>query len=165
LSYGLQLLWRWLPDCEAPDRDVQLALTALGRRPQGFFDGYLIKLNNCHLAGVNLYGANLRNASLSAANMDYAILSCSDLRDASLFGANLRGALLGGAKLEGAWLAGADLREVKGLTLDQLANARINQRTKLPAPFRLDFCTFWCESGGKTAGTVTGCPPSYGVPC
>jgi Cu+-exporting ATPase len=24
---------------------------------------------------------------------------------------------------------------------------------------------FWCESGGETAGTVTGCPPSYGVPC
>ena len=79
---------------------------------------------NCHLAGVNLSGADVSNADLSGnnliganfsgANLGRANLSGSNLINANFFGADLRyadlsRATLGGANLNGADLEGANL--------------------------------------------------------
>ena len=49
-----------------------------------------------------------------------------------LHGAILDGAILDGAILDGADLRGADLRNSLGLTVEQLKNAKLDQRTRLP---------------------------------
>jgi hypothetical protein len=83
------------------------------------------KLRGAHLGEANLRGADLREAKLGAylgeANLRGADLSGADLSGADLRGADLREAKLSGAYLEDALsLKDTDLREVKGLTKEQL---------------------------------------------
>jgi uncharacterized protein YjbI with pentapeptide repeats len=52
--------------------------------------------------------------------------------DTSFAGADLRGAYLRAAKFDRADLSGADLRDVQGLTREQLDNAICDSRTRLP---------------------------------
>ncbi len=87
-------------------------------------------LNHANLSGANLGGAFLTLANLSGANLTEASLRMAylnganlieaDLSGAVLWGADLNLAKLSGAKLSGADLSGANLREVKGLTQEQL---------------------------------------------
>ena len=79
-------------------------------------------------SGADLFGADLRGRDLR----------CDDLRNASLVGADLtgadlRGASLLGSDLRGADLAGADLRGALYATRMQLAAARGDATTRLPA--------------------------------
>lgn len=84
-------------------------------------------LINANLSNTLLYAADLRNAFLMGAD-----LSRADLTDAHLEGAHLGHANFHGANLAGANLHDTDLREVLGLTSEQISQAETNQRTQLP---------------------------------
>ncbi|HJS84683.1 MAG TPA: pentapeptide repeat-containing protein [Acetobacteraceae bacterium] len=57
----------------------------------------------------------------------------TDLRGANLAGASLSGAYLGSALLVQTHLEGASLEDVVGLTIEQLALAYGDAKTRLPA--------------------------------
>jgi uncharacterized protein YjbI with pentapeptide repeats len=78
------------------------------------------------LAGADLRAAGLRGADLRGALLIGADLRGADLRRADLFGADLRGANLGAADLRGAIF----------LTPPQVAAARGDAGTRLPATLR-----------------------------
>ncbi len=103
-------------------RDIQLALTVIGRRntDQDESDGLLdlshtdmrgANLDQANLELTNLYQVNLSQANLCGANLSGAILSAANLSGANLTGANLSGAILSAANLSGANLAGANLEQ------------------------------------------------------
>lgn len=77
---------------------------------------------------ADLVGADLRGADLRGANLRGALLIAADLRDADLECADLIG-----ADLRDADLAGADLSHALFLTQPQVAAARGDARTRLPA--------------------------------
>lgn len=86
------------------------------------------KINDVDLPPVDLHGAFM-------AGTDW---SDTDLVDANFAGANLREARFQGsdmlrANLKGTDLRGADLREVDNLTPEQIAQAIIDDHTKLPS--------------------------------
>ncbi len=74
-------------------------------------------------SGGQLLGARLRGADLRRASFRGTLLVGADLREADLLGADLRGANL----------AGADLRDALFLTAAQIAAARGDAGTRLPA--------------------------------
>ncbi|MET7658368.1 pentapeptide repeat-containing protein [Streptomyces sp. NPDC005463] len=98
------------PDSEElpqePAADVQAALTALTRAESRTHvdPRELLDLHGLHLAGAQLYRADLTEANLSGAT-----LAGTDLGGATLTNANLGRATLTGANLGGATLTGADL--------------------------------------------------------
>ena len=94
-----------------------------------------------HIKGARLQGrdlryGNLRNAFLVKADLSNANLSKADLSGADLRFANLVGATLEGAKLSGANLTGAELKDVKGLTQEQLLTTKKDQEAA-PAPAQI----------------------------
>jgi uncharacterized protein YjbI with pentapeptide repeats len=74
------------------------------------------------MKGVNLHPARLVNTNLSNA----------DLSDADLVHAYLDNVDLSGATLSGTNLSGVDLRTDKGLTQEQIEEAKGDERTQLP---------------------------------
>ncbi|MDP4023296.1 pentapeptide repeat-containing protein [Methylobacterium sp. NEAU 140] len=77
---------------------------------------------------LNLQGAFIRRTDLSGA----------DLRDADLSGVDATGARFrdsdfAGARLADMILGGADLTGARNLTVDQIAEAIIDDQTRLPA--------------------------------
>ncbi|MGY1744362.1 pentapeptide repeat-containing protein [Blastococcus sp. SYSU D00695] len=79
-------------------------------------------------SGRDLVGADLRGADLRAGCLRGALLIGADLR-----GADLRGADLLGADLRATDLRGADLRDALFLTRPQVAAARTDGATRVPA--------------------------------
>ena len=89
------------------------------------------------LAGASLGRANLREASLWQANLEGAYLwkanlEGANLTEANLEQANLEGSNLKGANLQQTNLINADLRNVVGLTRQQLSQAICDETTQLP---------------------------------
>jgi uncharacterized protein YjbI with pentapeptide repeats len=89
------------------------------------------------LAGASLGRANLREASLWQADLEGAYLWKANLEGANLTEANLEQANLDGSNLKGANLqqtnlVNADLRNVVGLTRQQLSHAICDETTQLP---------------------------------
>jgi Pentapeptide repeats (8 copies) len=120
--------------------DIQAILTVIGRRvlsvdrpePEG------LNLKNADLRRAYLNGAHLERAFLERAHLEGAYLGDDFLAGTARTGAHLEGAYLVGAHLErayvsgaylkganltGAYLEGADLRNVDGLTQEQVARA------------------------------------------
>ena len=94
-------------------------------------------LNNANLRGANLADANLEYISMEGANMRYTHLVGTDLSNANLSNVDLGRAYfdnvdLSGANLNGADLSGVDLRDVRGLTQDQIDEATGDDSTQLP---------------------------------
>ncbi len=81
-------------------------------------------LSSATLNGADIHGASLTSATLNGATLTDADLSGADLSSATLTYANFAGAYLTDTNLEGADLEGADLREVEGLTIDQIKAAK-----------------------------------------
>ena len=91
--------------------------------------------------------AQLRGAALRYASADGAFLTKADLREANLHGADLRGAnlqhanfaeaFLAETKLEGTDLRNADLSQARGVTQEQLNQARVDGTTRLPGGLTL----------------------------
>ena len=116
----------------ARQRDVQAALTVLGRRPradkleldrirlgntnlrytllrEGRLDGAAFRdarLEEVHWENTSLIGAEFRRAILRRAGFEGAVLQNAWLEDTDLRGANLTGADLVGARMQGAHLSG-----------------------------------------------------------
>lgn len=77
---------------------------------------------------LDMHGAFIRRTDLSFADLERANLVQADAANAVFRGASFRDAVLTGTILEGA-----DLREAKGLTVEQLAEAVIDETTRLPS--------------------------------
>lgn len=76
---------------------------------------------------IDLHGAYVPRTSLRD-----AVLIFADLSEANATRVDFRGADMTGAKLNGTILVGADLRDVVGLTIEQLREAVIDETTLLP---------------------------------
>jgi uncharacterized protein YjbI with pentapeptide repeats len=81
---------------------------------------------------LDVRGAFLRRTDLSNASLRGANLTDADFTNAILRGADLEGAIL-----DGTVLRGADLTGVRNVTLAQLKNAILDEKTKLPHGFSL----------------------------
>lgn len=171
-----------------PAQDVQAAVDVLARRPQrpevrrvDLRGAVLVGLGlrafefpaPPRLSPVFLTAADLRRADLRGAEFHRSILNYADLRMAilvdarlagvPLVGADLRDASLTGADLRDADLGGADLTGAIGVTAGQLAAARLDAETRLPAELaadpwvaaRLADCAAW-----ERARTPNGPPPT-----
>jgi len=94
-------------------------------------------LDNVNLRGVNLADADLEYISLKGSNLSYSHLvntnlSNADLSDADLNHAYLANADLSGATLSDADLNHADLQTARGLTQEQIDEAKGDEYTQLP---------------------------------
>ena len=76
---------------------------------------------------IDLHGAYVPRTNLSG-----AILTNANLSEADATNVNFRGAVMHGTILTGTILNGADLRDVIGLTIEQLREAVLNADTLLP---------------------------------
>ncbi|MCG8367128.1 MAG: pentapeptide repeat-containing protein [Pseudanabaenales cyanobacterium] len=94
-------------------------------------------LGLANLQGADLGKANLQRTDLRFANLQGSDLGKANLQEADLKEANLEGADLGKANLEGAVLGGANLEGAKGLTEEQLTQAKLCETT-LPEYITLD---------------------------
>ena len=99
-------------------------------------------LREAMLAGAGLKRANSGYAKLRHADLSLSDLEAASLRGADLAGADLRGAILVETDLAGANLlqtefSGTDLRSAVSLTQAQLARARGDAKTRLPAGLRI----------------------------
>jgi uncharacterized protein YjbI with pentapeptide repeats len=92
-------------------------------------------LNGASLEQGNLLGANLEWANLFQSNLKNANLSRANLQHATLTEANLEGAYIANANLDSTFLNGANLRNIKGLTQEQIANSYWDETTVLPEGF------------------------------
>jgi len=90
------------------------------------------QLQDAKLHEAQLQRVNLRLAQLQGADLFGAALRDANLVQARLQGAQLQSAQLQGAELQGAELQGANLRDTKGLTNGQLAEAATDEHTQLP---------------------------------
>ncbi|MFF3326413.1 pentapeptide repeat-containing protein [Streptomyces sp. NPDC002889] len=86
-----------------------------------------VNFPDADLSQADLQGANLNTAEFLSTNLRGTSLQGADLKHASLFGADLKGADLRWADLSGAYLDKA-----KNLTVEQLLEARITHKTRLP---------------------------------
>ncbi len=112
-----------------PGTDIQAVLTVLGRRKYRYRQGEAMPLD--------LSGTDLRRADFGRLHLEGAFFIGTNLERAFLWGAHLQRTKLGFARLEGsilekAHLEGADLKDVIGLTREQLAKAIIDDKTILP---------------------------------
>lgn len=89
-------------------------------------------LFHASLVGAYIEEADFTNADLREADFTSANLTRADLRGAQLDKANFKRAILNGARLEGV-----DLRNAIGLVQEQIDSAITNDKTQLPADFRL----------------------------
>src|SRR5919112_1138423 len=94
-------------------------------------------LDNAYLRGVNLGDADLEYISMKGVNLHPARLvntnlSNADLSDADLVHAYLENVDLSRRYLERRQLSGLDLRTARGLTQEQLDEAKGDGRTQLP---------------------------------
>ena len=81
-------------------------------------------LNSADLSGSFASGANFNDAYLIKANFNNSFLIKADFTNAYLMEADLRDCHLTGAELKNANLYKADLRGAKGLTIEQLSEAK-----------------------------------------
>jgi uncharacterized protein YjbI with pentapeptide repeats len=90
------------------------------------------RLDGSFLWGVRLDGADLRRANLEGVKFRGVNLKGANLKEAHLEGADFFVTNLEGADLRNAHLEGADLRGAKGLKEEQIRQAIIDEKTKLP---------------------------------
>jgi len=92
-------------------------------------------LNSANIKGAYASGAIFKDSFLIKADFENAFLIKTNFNGAYLMEANLRGAYLMGADFENASLYKADLRDVKGLTIDQIKKAKTLFLTKFDDEF------------------------------
>jgi len=92
----------------------------------------IIALAGADLSHTDLGGDQVGAPDFSGANLEHADLHGVFLPNAELEEANLGAADLSGTDLSGANLSGADLRDVQGVTKEQLAEAESLQRATMP---------------------------------
>jgi len=122
------------PDEIEPAADIQAIMIVIGRRTRSYEEGQdqRLDLQGTDLRGALLLETHLEKANLAEAHLEGAHLWNAHLEGASLDGACLDGAFLLEAHLEKAVLMGTDLKNVTGLTREQLKGAIIEPSTELP---------------------------------
>ena len=126
------------------DKDIEAAIVVIGRRntsldPKGlslylsysdlrglsFFndDHSNIRFVGCDLRDANFYFSNLKNTRFWKAQLTNAKFHKADLSAARLEDANLQGADFRQCILQGSDLKGANLKDAKGLTVEQIKSA------------------------------------------
>jgi hypothetical protein len=80
----------------------------------------------------NFSGADLRGANLQDAILVNATFCGTNLEEVDLMWSISKCADFSGANLSGSYLNGADLREARGLVLEQIAVALMDEETQLP---------------------------------
>jgi hypothetical protein len=88
-------------------------------------------LKGMKLSGLNFQQANFYGCDLRGADMRQCDLTGAAMRSAYLHGADLRNAQVDNTDFGGAILTAADLRDVKGLTFDQLRSSQNLYKAKL----------------------------------
>jgi hypothetical protein len=121
--------------------DIQAVLTVIGRRK--YPDYHIAKMKLLDLRDTNLQRADLSFANLegvffSGVNLERAFFYETNLERGILYSANLKRIKFSNVKLykgkiKNAHLEGADLTGAIGLTREQLAEAIIDENTKLPS--------------------------------
>ncbi len=132
---GVNMQWSSLQEADLTGANLsQTNLSAANLRGANLLDANLEKaiLKNSSLQEANLTRANLHKADLTGASLQGANLSGARLHEAKFQSANLTGANLSEADLRSVDLRGADLREVKHTTINQIAQAIVDMRTRLP---------------------------------
>ena len=122
----VQAAVRIVAEDELPD-GLRLNLSGVNLKGADLHNAHLERadLSRAYLKGANLLDAYLEDAHLFYAQLENAVLTSAQLENARLDFACLEGTQLAGANLKGANLAGADLtnasiRQVKGLSQEQL---------------------------------------------
>lgn len=116
-------------------------LRSLSLRKYDFPDAPSLRsmfLTRADLSSADLRGADLSKTIATGIRLSNAWLSDSDLTATLLTRADLRGANLYGARLFQTRLDGANLDGVEGLEPEQLASARIDDKSVLPPTLRND---------------------------
>jgi hypothetical protein len=93
----------------------------------------VIKLPNADFTGADLSESTFVDLDLSEVDLRCADLSGANLTGTLLTQADMREAILEKANLRGVDLRGADLRDARGLTQEQIGQARGDGRTQLPS--------------------------------
>ena len=129
-----------------PTADIQAILDVLGRAQTRAPEEYRTRLDlhEAHLQRAHLQRAHLLRASLLRASLRGAVL-----QEANLQGANLQYANLRDANLYRANLYRADLRGACGVTVQQLAQARLDDLTTMPDGQRYEDWLKDKEGNGK----------------
>lgn len=81
-------------------------------------------MNKANLKASYANGARFKDANLIKSDLENAFLIKADFRNAYLMEANLQGAYVSGADFTDANLYKADLRNAKGLSIEQLLDAK-----------------------------------------
>jgi uncharacterized protein YjbI with pentapeptide repeats len=86
--------------------------------------------------------ANFADADLTGSNLEFSVLFRTNFQDAvldgtGLYGADLRGANMTGASFRNSRLQGVVLRYAQGFTQEQLDQACLDYRTRLPKDIKL----------------------------
>ncbi|MCP4267142.1 MAG: pentapeptide repeat-containing protein [Candidatus Brocadiaceae bacterium] len=132
---GVDMQWSSLQKADFTGADLSEAnFSAANMRGANLVNANLQKasLKNASLQGANLVQVNLQGADMTGISLQGANLSGADLKETKLLSANLTSANLSGTDLSSADLRGADLREVKNITVQQLQQAIVDRRTRLP---------------------------------
>lgn len=116
---------------------INLSSTNLSRVHLGYTNLSGANLSNSNISTSNLFEANLHGANLSKVNLSRTFMPGANLSKVNLFNANLSGADLFGADLSDANLFDANLSGARGVTKEQLSEARLCN-TKLPKGIDLD---------------------------
>ena len=132
--HGSDLHGRSLPGALLADADLHRADLHRAALPGAELDG--ADLHRADLHDADLKGADLQYADLHEADLHHADLRGAVLREADLHNADLHGADMKHADLTEADLRGANLKDVKGLTPEQLTHARTDRATLLPASIK-----------------------------
>ena len=108
-----------------------------------------VALEGADLSRADMHGANLKKTNLSEANLSGANLVASKLDLVDFQGVSFLNANVYRADFKEANLSGADLRNVVGLTCEQIESAVIDESTHLPDYILLAKSlgsTFKCEN-------------------
>src|SRR5215208_4315863 len=114
-----------LSGAELKDADLSFASIS-GANMSGTY------LNRANLSETDSIEADLRGADLSGADLSGAFLRDADLRETYLIETNLSDTDLSDAKLSDAIIRGANLRDARGVTDEQLLQAKTLEATIMP---------------------------------
>jgi hypothetical protein len=117
--------------CRFTDANAFFAAVKSGRRSFRSCSLRGIDLMGMRLSGIDFHGANLSGCDLRGADMRYCDLCCAVLRNAFLHGTDFRNARVDKADFGNTILTKADLRDVEGLSCDQLRSSLNLYKTKL----------------------------------
>ncbi|MGW2213590.1 pentapeptide repeat-containing protein [Nonomuraea sp. NPDC001684] len=116
-------------------------------------------LSYASLRGAKFYNTQLQQAVILSAKLQGAVLEDADLRGAYLAATDLHEAVLKGAQMQGtdfiAFPTGQPAEPTRRLTVEQLAEAEIDDSTRLPEQLHEALQDVMCQRPGTHAGPTS----------